>query len=88
MKDTFDSGKKSGRKIDPYRAAEEMRDLRSDKNKLMFTKAEYLTGQQIANFFSKLAVKDRKMESHDFIAAENEIKKERLKASILDTVTV
>lgn len=88
MMEIFDSGKKTGRKIDPYIAAEEMRTMKTDDNKFMFSRNEYLTGQQIASYFSCLAVKDRQMDSNDFLAAEEEIKKEQLKDSILETVSV
>lgn len=88
MRGIFDSGKKTGRKIDPYIAAEEMRTMKTDDNKFMFSRNEYLTGQQIASYFSRLAVKDRQMDSNDFLAAEEEIKKEQLKDSILETVSV
>ena len=59
------------RKEDPYK--EEMRKLKSD-SKFMFKRNEYLTGQQIASFFSRPAVKDKKIDITDLVAAEAEVK--------------
>ena len=86
MCDLFEIGKKTGRKVDPFKAAEDMRQIKNDES-FVFSRNEYLTGQQISSFFSRMAARDKKKDMNDFVAAENEIKKEVLKASILDTVS-
>ena len=72
----FSIGKTTGNKVDPYCAAEEM--MMSGN----FKKSEYLTGQQIASYFSKLAREDWKMSREDYNAALCEVKKEKLKCDI------
>ena len=87
MKEKFEGGKKSGRKTDPFIAAEEMRTLKSARQ-FVFTKEEYLTGQQVASFFSRLALKDKKTDKYDLIAAKQEDKEDQVTHDILATVSV
>ncbi|CAC5386463.1 Synembryn-A,Synembryn,Synembryn-B [Mytilus coruscus] len=85
MKEKFDIGKVSGRKVDPFQAADEMRQLQED-GKYVFSRKDYLTGQQITAYFSRLALKDRKTDLEDFRSAEEETNKRCLKQEILDMV--
>ena len=87
MNGKFEGGKKSGRKTDPFVAAEEMRMLKSE-NVFVFTKEKYLTGQQISSFFSRLVVNYKKMDKQDFVAAKQEAKEEQVLTDVLATVTV
>ncbi|CAC5367571.1 unnamed protein product [Mytilus coruscus] len=52
MKEKFDIGKVSGRKVDPFQAADEMRQLQ-EEGKYVFSRKDYLTGQQITAYFSR-----------------------------------
>ena len=54
MTEKFNIGKISGCKIYPYTASEYMR-LSG-----IFERVEFLTGQQICNYFSRLAQQDKK----------------------------
>ena len=54
MKEKFEVGKRTGKKVDPFYAADEMRNLGQ------FKKKDFLSEQQIASFFSRLAQMDRK----------------------------
>jgi hypothetical protein len=82
MKDIFYAGKRTGSKIDPYKASLEMRQLKVGEV-FAFTKDDYLTPQQISSYFSRLALKDRNLEIEDFKPAEEERCKEELKSNIL-----
>lgn len=82
MHDRFYAGKRTGSKVDPFRAAEEMRNLKEEEQYL-FKRNEYLTGQQISSYFSRLAMKDRNSEPGDFKSAEEEDSKHELKIKIL-----
>ena len=46
MKEKFYAGKRTGSKVDPYKAAADMRYLK-DGGQFVFKKEEYLTGQQV-----------------------------------------
>lgn len=87
MKEKFDIGKVSGRKVDPFQAADEMRQLQ-EEGKYVFSRKDYLTGQQITAYFSRLALKDRKTDLEDFRSAEEETNKRCLKQEILDSVSL
>ena len=54
MTEKINIGKISGCKIDPYTAAE---DMRSSGN---FERVEFLTGQHIGSYFSRLAQQNKK----------------------------
>ena len=77
-------GKISGRKSDPFTCAQEMREIKDEHGKYMFTREEYLTGQQIGAYFSRLALKDRKADTDDYLAAEEETKLSNLKKEIVE----
>ncbi|CAC5411316.1 unnamed protein product [Mytilus coruscus] len=70
----FDIGKVSGRKVDPFQAADEMRQLQ-EEGKYVFSRKDYLTGQQITAYFSRLALKDRKTDLEDFRSAQEKLTK-------------
>ena len=82
MTEKFNIGKATGRKCDPFTVAEEMRYMKKADG-FVFSRCEYLTGQQISAYFSRLALKDRKMEQEDFRAAEEEDSKKILREKIM-----
>lgn len=55
----FDLGEISGRKSDPESVARAMMAARDSEGNRLFTSAEFLTSQQVASFFSRLAAKRR-----------------------------
>lgn len=55
----FDLGEISGRKADPESVARAMMGARDSEGNRLFTSAEFLTSQQVASFFSRLAAKRR-----------------------------
>ena len=76
MLDKYNQGKFTGRKVDPYVAAAEMRGNEE------FKREEFLSGQQIGSHFSRLCQRDRKTSSEDYEAAKFEENKETLKQKI------
>ena len=82
MKEKFYAGKRKGNKVDPYKAAADMRYLK-DGGQFVFKKEEYLTVQQISSYFSRLALKDRNVDQEDYKSAEEEKCKRELKSDIL-----
>ncbi|KAK3109197.1 hypothetical protein FSP39_025224 [Pinctada imbricata] len=82
MRDQFNVGKTTGRKMDPFIVSQDMRSLKNPDGSFLFTKTEYLTGQQISSFFSRLSMKDKK----DVRSAEEEDRLSRLKKEILDDI--
>ncbi|CAC5391746.1 unnamed protein product [Mytilus coruscus] len=87
MKEKFCIGKVSGRKVYPFQAGHEMRQLQ-EEGKYVFSRKDYLTGQQITAYFSRLALKDRTTDLEDFRSAEEETNKRCLKQEILDSVSL
>ncbi|VDI15626.1 Hypothetical predicted protein [Mytilus galloprovincialis] len=85
MHDRFYAGKRTGSKVDPFRAAEEMRNMK-EEDQYLFKRNDYLTGQQISSYFSRLAMKDRNSEPGDFKSAEEEDSKHELKTKILQQI--
>ena len=73
MKEKYNVGKTTGRKVDPYSAAEEMR------NSGKFKRAEFLSGQQISSYFSRLCQNEKKTSAEDYEAAESEDTKQNIK---------
>jgi len=55
LKSKFDIGVRTGRKQDPEVVAQDMRRARGHSGERLFTIAEFLTPQQIASYFSRLA---------------------------------
>ncbi|VDH98793.1 Hypothetical predicted protein [Mytilus galloprovincialis] len=86
MHDRFYAGKRTGSKVDPFRAAEEMRNMK-EEDQYLFKRNDYLTGQQISSYFSRLAMKDRNSEPGDFKSAEEEDSKHELKIKILQQIS-
>ena len=80
MKEKFEVGKRTEKKVDPFYAAEEIRNLG------LFKRKDFLSGQQIASFFSRLAQMDRKGDLDDQIAAETEDQMMLLKQEMIDKI--
>ncbi|XP_062597522.1 uncharacterized protein LOC134258948 [Saccostrea cucullata] len=76
MKEKFNIGKTTGNKVDPFCAAEEMR--LSGK----FKRADFLSGQQISSYFSRLVQLDKKTSKEDYWAAVCEENQDLLKCKI------
>ena len=57
----FDLGEISGRKADPESVSRAMMGARDSEGNRLFTSAEFLTSQQVASFFTRLAAKKAKM---------------------------
>jgi len=55
----FDLGEISGRKADPESVVRAMMGARDSEGNRLFTSAEFLTSQQVASFFTRLAAKQR-----------------------------
>jgi hypothetical protein len=53
----FNIGELTGRKIDPATVAKEMRSAKTETGERIFSSSEFLTQQQIASLFSRLASK-------------------------------
>ena len=60
LTDKFNVGKKTGRKEDPSKVAEEMRLTKKDGVN-RFSRAQFLTTQRVSSYFSRLAQKDKKL---------------------------
>lgn len=63
--------------------------MQSEKNdeRYVFTSGEYLTGQQISSFFSRLNMKDTSMDILDFRALQVENEKSKLKYEVLNAIS-
>ena len=57
MKSKFDIGETSGQKISAASVAKAMMTARDNNGDRLFTSSEFLTSQQISDFFSRLAAK-------------------------------
>ena len=75
MLSKFNIGKVTGKKVDPYVAAEEMQLSGS------FVRNEFLSGHQISSFFSRMCQNERKTSLEDVLAAEEEDKKDGIKVN-------
>ena len=60
LKAKFDAGEESGCKADPQQVAIDMRNTRTEENKRMFSRNEWLSRNQVQSYFSRLAVLKRK----------------------------
>ena len=78
----FKIGESTGRKADPTNVAKAMGSARNDAGERLFSRDDFLTSQQIANFFSRLAAKKRldTSEEADFEEDESMAAKEALQA--------
>ena len=74
MREKFKIGKRTGSKVDPYTAAEEM--MHSGQ----FDRKHFLSAQQIASYFSRLSQKERKL---DINSAKVESAQAQLKEEIV-----
>lgn len=83
MIEKFQIGKRTGSKVDANTASEEMR-----SGHLGFSKDEFLTGQQIGNYFCRLAQQDRNSDSNDYRAADEENRRSILKKEITKTIDI
>lgn len=86
MVSLFNKGKRTGSKVDPFDAAKAMQREKND-GEYVFTSTEYLTGQQIASFFSRLSMKDRSMDILDLRALQVENEKSNLKYEVLNAIS-
>lgn len=86
MVSLFNKGKRTGSKVDPFDAAKAMQ-REKDDGEYVFTSTEYLTGQQIASFFSRLSMKDRSMDILDLRALQVENEKSNLKYEVLNAIS-
>lgn len=77
----FNIGKFTGNKVDPYLAAEQMRVCGK------FSREEFISGQQISSFFSRLFHQDKKSCSTDYEAAVYEETKDNFKSAIEDILS-
>ena len=76
MIEKFEYGKMTGRKVDPYLAAEEMRICGK------FKKEEFLSGQQICSFFSRLCQAEKNATPADWKAIKHEEMKDTIKLGV------
>ena len=76
MTEKCNIGKVTGNKIDPYIAASDMRTLG------LYSKSEFLSGQQISSFFFRLCQKEKRLSPEDVEAAEAEDRKDNLKFAV------
>lgn len=86
VKSKYEIGKRTGNKIDPYVAAQQMQEEK-ENGEYVFKSTEYLTGQQISSFFSRLSMKERSLEILDMRASEEEDTKTQLKMHVLKTIS-
>ena len=63
LKARFDAGEESGCKADPGQVSLDMRNARTEDNKRLFSRGEWLTRSQIQAHFSRLSVLKRKQGS-------------------------
>ena len=59
LNQTFLKGEETGQKANPVEVSSRLRNLRTTDGKKMFQTSEWLTAQQIANYFSRLSVLHR-----------------------------
>ena len=83
----FEVGKRTGNKIDPFVAAQEMQEVKENGH-FIYNASDYLTGQQISSYFSRLSLKDKSMELADMKASEEEDSKSKLKLNVLKTISI
>ena len=86
----FSIGQTSGRKVDGEGVAREMRRALAPDGARLFNVAEFLSPQQIASYFSRLAAKVRKQLPHDcdVQASEEEINFTLARNLALETISL
>ena len=73
----FEEGEKSGKKLKADEVAQDMRRVRDEMGRRVFTIEEFLTSKQVASFLSRLAAKKRSVTTSDNEAIKaEEIRKE------------
>ena len=73
----FEEGEKSGKNLKADEVAQDMRRVRDEMGRRVFMIEEFLTSNQVASFFSRLAAKRRSVTTSDNEAIEaEEIRKE------------
>ena len=60
LKARFNAGEESGMKADPQQVAVDMRNARTEENKRLFSREEWLSRNQIQSYFSRLSVLKKK----------------------------
>ena len=63
LKARFDAGEQSGHKADPQQVSMDMRNARTEENKRLFSREEWLTRNQVQSYFSRLSALKRKQVS-------------------------
>ena len=63
LKARFDAGEQSGQKADPQQVSMDMRNARTEENKRLFSREEWLTRNQVQSYFSRLSALKRKQVS-------------------------
>ena len=84
----FEIGQSTGRKVDANIAAQDMRRVRGSDGERLFQASEFLSPQQIASYFSRLAAKRRKEAptESDLTAIEEEINFTRARNRTLESI--
>ena len=72
----FDLGEQTGHKVDPKNASNSMRKAKNPDGLRLFQKSDFLSPQQIASFFSRLAKKRRQV---DYSDTEDEVEEDEFK---------
>lgn len=91
----FNMGQESGMKVDAETVAKEMRRARASNGERLFRVSEFLTAQQVASFFSRMAAKIRQQtipedisSDPDIIAMEDEQNFSSAKEAVMTTLNV
>ena len=69
----FNIGQESGMKVDAETVSKEMRRARASNGERLFRVSEFLTAQQVASFFSRMAAKVRQQTIPEGISADPDI---------------
>ena len=63
LKARFDVGEQSGQKADPQHVSMDTRNARTEENKRLFSREEWLTRNQVQSYFSRLSALKQKQVS-------------------------
>ena len=69
----FNIGQESGMKVDAETVSKDMRSARASNSERLFRVSEFLTAQQVASFFSRMAAKVRLQTIPDDISGDPDI---------------
>ena len=72
----FDIGEQTGHKVDPKNVSNSMRKAKNPDGSRLFQKSDFLSPQQIASFFSRLAKKRKQV---DYSDTEDEVEEDEFK---------